>query len=110
MQRNQPSNFRALAGKGSRGQLNRPTRPGRIQEQGLLIAQVVRARAGAPPAVFERKEVPLAALVAQLTSIEEVGPLVRQPVIARAFEYVRFPLLAAGLRAEVLDIAVADMG
>jgi hypothetical protein len=67
-------------------------------------------RPGTAAAVLERKEVPLEALVAQLARVEEVGPLIRQPVVARAFEFVGFSLLIASLRAEVLDVAVADVG
>src|SRR5262245_34463104 len=81
-----------------------------VQEQGLFFAQVVGVRPGAAPTVFEREEVLLEPLVAQFARIEEVVPFVRQPVVARPFELVRCPLFVAGLRAEVFDIAVADMG
>jgi hypothetical protein len=67
-------------------------------------------RHGTPCGIFEREDVLLVPLVADLAREVEVGPLVGEPVVARPAERLLGPLLIAALGPEVLDVAVVDVG
>src|SRR4051812_37441706 len=82
----------------------------RIDEQRLLVIQIVRVRAGPGVRVSEREEISFALLVAELANQKQVMPRICQPIVSGPLELVLASLLIARFRAEVLDVAVGDVG
>src|SRR5918993_747779 len=66
-------------------------------------------RLGAAARALQGEVVPLEEFVAQLARVEQVVPVVRQPVVTRSAQAVALPLLVPGLGPEVLDIPEAGV-
>lgn len=66
-------------------------------------------RAGSLARIAKGKQIPLEPLVAKLAAEEQVGPLVREPVISRAFQGIAVLLHHAGFGPEMFHVSIGDV-
>src|SRR6185436_11889408 len=82
---------------------------GRIDEERRLVGDGVAVRLRSSRRIDQREVAPLVPPIASLAGEQEVGPLVREPVVARTPRLIRVVLPHLAFRAEMLDVTVADM-